>query len=76
MTSLHTDLLVPPVDQYDYALGVDPAWEDKKHNKLVWRGSTTGANLNIEHFRKWSQRPRLCRRACQTSSEVVQVRVD
>ncbi|TNY24830.1 hypothetical protein DMC30DRAFT_386415 [Rhodotorula diobovata] len=61
MTSLHTDLLVPPVDQYDYALGVDPAWEDKKHNKLVWRGSTTGANLNIEHFRKWSQRPRLCR---------------
>ncbi|BGP40488.1 Protein O-glucosyltransferase 2 [Rhodotorula kratochvilovae] len=61
MTSMHSDLLIPPIDQYDRPLGRDPVWEDKKHNKLVWRGTTTGADLNIEHMRKWSQRPRLCR---------------
>lgn len=66
-TPLHSDLLVPPIDQYDRPLGHDPTWEDKKHDKVVWRGSTTGAALDIEHMRKWSQRPRLCRCAFSRS---------
>ncbi|GAA5967932.1 hypothetical protein JCM11641_005812 [Rhodosporidiobolus odoratus] len=60
-TSMHSDLLIPPIDQYDRPQGNDPAWENKKYNMAVWRGTTTGADLNLEHMRKWSQRPRLCR---------------
>ncbi|GAA5999999.1 hypothetical protein JCM10207_006007 [Rhodosporidiobolus poonsookiae] len=60
-TSMHSDLLIPPIDQYDRRKGLDPEWERKKYNKVVWRGTTTGADLNLEHMRKWSQRPRLCR---------------
>ncbi|KAM0752829.1 hypothetical protein T439DRAFT_323438 [Meredithblackwellia eburnea MCA 4105] len=59
-TSIHADLPAPPIDQYDYPQGIDPPWEEKGVDKVVWRGSTTGADLNIPHMRKWSQRPRLC----------------
>ncbi|GJN90841.1 hypothetical protein Rhopal_003855-T1 [Rhodotorula paludigena] len=61
MTSMHSDLLTPPLDQYNRSLGHDPEWKDKKYDAVVWRGTTTGADLNLEHMRKWSQRPRLCR---------------
>lgn len=61
-TSLHSDMLISPVDQWDHTIQTDPAWEDKEHNKVVWRGTTTGADLTIDHMRKWSQRPRLCKR--------------
>ncbi|GAA6051318.1 hypothetical protein NBRC10513_000329 [Rhodotorula toruloides] len=67
-TSMHSDLLVPPIDQYDRPKGNDPAWEEKKYNKVIWRGTTTGADLNVEHHRKWSQRPRLCRFPFQSGS--------
>ncbi|TKA58044.1 hypothetical protein B0A53_00446 [Rhodotorula sp. CCFEE 5036] len=60
-TSLHSDMLISPVDQWDHTIQTDPAWEDKEHNKVVWRGTTTGADLTIDHMRKWSQRPRLCK---------------
>ncbi|GAA5887796.1 hypothetical protein JCM6882_000754 [Rhodosporidiobolus microsporus] len=66
-TSMHSDLLIPPIDQYDRRQGADPAWEDKK-DAVVWRGTTTGADLNMEHMRKWSQRPRLCRLPFQSGS--------
>lgn len=61
-TSLHSDMLISPVDQWDHTIQNDPAWEDKEHNKVIWRGTTTGADLTIDHMRKWSQRPRLCKR--------------
>ncbi|GAA5868209.1 hypothetical protein JCM3774_000601 [Rhodotorula dairenensis] len=60
-TSLHSDLLISPVDQWDHTIQNDPAWEEKEHNKVIWRGTTTGADLTIDHMRKWSQRPRLCK---------------
>ncbi|GAA5952384.1 hypothetical protein JCM3765_001956 [Sporobolomyces pararoseus] len=70
-TSLHSDWLIPPVDQYDYRLGEDPEWEDKLYDKVVWRGSTTGADLNVQHHRKWSQRVRLCRLPFETGSKTL-----
>jgi len=70
-TSLHSDFLIPPVDQYDYRLGEDPEWQDKLYDKVVWRGSTTGADLNIQHHRRWSQRVRLCRLPFETGSKTV-----
>ncbi|GAA5983978.1 hypothetical protein JCM10908_005999 [Rhodotorula pacifica] len=60
-SSLHSDLLISPVDQWDSTPHTDPKWEDKEHNKVIWRGTTTGADLIIDHMRKWSQRPRLCK---------------
>ncbi|SCZ88292.1 BZ3500_MvSof-1268-A1-R1_Chr2-1g04314 [Microbotryum saponariae] len=65
-TSMHSDLLVPPIDQYDRPVGNDPRWEEKKRDKIVWRGSTTGADLNLAWMRIYSQRPRLCRLPAQT----------
>ncbi|KAL8292275.1 hypothetical protein RQP46_001741 [Phenoliferia psychrophenolica] len=59
-TSMHSDFLVPPIDQYDIPIGDDPRWENKPLSQVVWRGSTTGANLDLPNMRKWSQRPRLC----------------
>ncbi|GAA5824169.1 hypothetical protein JCM10212_000269 [Sporobolomyces blumeae] len=70
-TSMHSDFLIPPVDQYDYRLGEDPEWEDKLFDKVVWRGSTTGADLNVEHARRWSQRVRLCRLPFETGSKTL-----
>ena len=61
-TPWHSDLLMPPIDQYNREVGPDPEWEHKKHDKMVWRGTTTGADLNNKHMRDWSQRMRLCRR--------------
>ncbi|KDE09242.1 hypothetical protein MVLG_00562 [Microbotryum lychnidis-dioicae p1A1 Lamole] len=65
-TSMHSDLLVPPIDQYDRPVGNDLRWEEKKRDKIVWRGSTTGADLNLAWMRDYSQRPRLCRLPTQT----------
>ncbi|GAA5880142.1 hypothetical protein JCM16303_001228 [Sporobolomyces ruberrimus] len=60
-STLNADLLLPALEQYERLVGPDPAWKDKKINKAVWRGSTTGSDLTIPHARKHSQRVRLAR---------------
>ncbi|KAL8292384.1 hypothetical protein RQP46_000996 [Phenoliferia psychrophenolica] len=72
-TSLHSDILVPPLEQYEREVGLDPIWKEKTQNKLVWRGSTTGSDLTIPHMRKFSQRPRLCRLHKQTGSIAIPI---
>ncbi|GAA5858013.1 hypothetical protein JCM1840_001002 [Sporobolomyces johnsonii] len=43
-TSVHADLLVPSISNDFYTeVGRDPTWEQKKHNKVLWRGENTGA---------------------------------
>lgn len=43
-TSMHSDLLVPSFSNDFYTeVGKDPTWEGKRHNKVLWRGETTGA---------------------------------
>lgn len=61
-STLNTDFLLPALEQYERPVGPDPQWKDKKYNKAVWRGSTTGSDLTIPHARKHSQRVRLARR--------------
>lgn len=59
-TNLHSDVLATPLEQYSPTyIGDDPEWEGKSINKLLWRGSTTGAEFakNVEW--KLSQRARL-----------------
>ncbi|KAK4049073.1 Protein O-glucosyltransferase 2 [Microbotryomycetes sp. JL201] len=60
-SSMHSDLLMPALEQWEMPVGPDPEWEDKTIDKLLWRGSTTGSDLTLAHMRKNSQRPRLCK---------------
>ncbi|GAA6041033.1 hypothetical protein JCM8097_004685 [Rhodosporidiobolus ruineniae] len=60
-TSLNSDLLLPPLEQYERPVGPDLPWAEKPYNKVVWRGSTTGSDLTQAIARKYSQRVRLAR---------------
>lgn len=59
--NLHSDLLVPPLEQYEREQGDLMAWEDKLSPKVVWRGGNTGADFSVPMERIWSQRSRLVR---------------
>ncbi|GAA5914455.1 hypothetical protein JCM6882_003023 [Rhodosporidiobolus microsporus] len=70
-TSVFSDLLLPPLEQYGDEVGPDPPWHEKKQNKLIWRGGTTGSDLTIAHARKYSQRVRLARLPHMTGKTTV-----
>lgn len=59
-TNIHSDVLVTPLEQYsDTYIGYDPDWNKKEFNKLMWRGSTTGAKFEVGEDWRASQRARL-----------------
>lgn len=59
-TNLHSDILATPLEQYSTAYKEqNVAWEDKPHNKLLWRGSTTGIEFTKDREWKESQRFRM-----------------
>jgi len=63
-TSLHADLLLPSVSGDFFAeIGRDPVWEQKKQNRVLWRGETTGAYHSKGSGWRQSQRARLVARA-------------
>ena len=69
-TSMHSDILATPLEQYsDSYIGYDPPWNQKQHNKMLWRGSTTGAEFR--HGEPWqlSQRARLATLANEHDGE-------
>jgi hypothetical protein len=58
-TSLHSDILLTPLEQFKDREPYDPEWELKPHNKAVWRGSTTGVWFDRGTWWRSSQRVRL-----------------
>ena len=58
-TPLNSDILSTPMEQFYNDVGRDPKWEDKRHNKIVWRGSTTGSWHGRNMLWRAAQRPRL-----------------
>lgn len=59
-TTTQNDVLVTPLEQFsDTYIGDDPPWAQKKLSKLLWRGSTTGAEFMKGINWKSSQRSRL-----------------
>lgn len=59
-SSTHADILAVPLEQYNTEHKVtDLAWADKPHNKLVWRGGTTGIWFDRSSYWRSSQRSRL-----------------
>ncbi|KAK4685681.1 hypothetical protein P7C73_g4466, partial [Tremellales sp. Uapishka_1] len=49
-TSINSDILITPLDQFRDPPGKDPKWEDKSSSKLVWRGSPTGISMMSENL--------------------------
>ncbi|ORY89461.1 hypothetical protein BCR35DRAFT_350444 [Leucosporidium creatinivorum] len=58
-TTMHSDMLLTPLEQYwDYEQW-DPVWEKKLYNRAVWRGTTTGVWFDRGTWWRSSQRVRL-----------------
>ncbi|GJN88899.1 hypothetical protein Rhopal_001870-T1 [Rhodotorula paludigena] len=60
-SSLNSDLLLPPLEQYERGVTNDVSWSDKTFDKALWRGTTTGGDLVAPLPRKFSQRIRLAK---------------
>ncbi|BGP40375.1 hypothetical protein JCM10449v2_004337 [Rhodotorula kratochvilovae] len=58
-TTMHSDMLLTPLEQYWDHEPWDPEWEKKTVNKAVWRGSTTGVWFDRGTWWRSSQRVRL-----------------
>ncbi|SCV72205.1 BQ2448_4899 [Microbotryum intermedium] len=58
-TTMHSDILLPPLEQYWDHEPWDPEWRKKLHNKVVWRGTTTGVWFDRTTWWRNSQRVRL-----------------
>ncbi|KAK8850347.1 hypothetical protein IAR55_004265 [Kwoniella newhampshirensis] len=69
-TKLHSDVLGVPVEQWiDTKHLTDISWEDKTEDRLMWRGSNTGAYHSTETPWRISHRTRLLKMANMASSE-------
>lgn len=58
-TTMHSDVLLTPLEQYWDHEPWDPEWDKKAHAKAVWRGSTTGVWFDRGTWWRSSQRVRL-----------------
>ncbi|BGP48317.1 hypothetical protein JCM10450v2_004189 [Rhodotorula kratochvilovae] len=69
-TSVHADLLLPAISSdYFTEVGRDPVWEQKKVNKVLWRGETTGSYHSKGSGWRQTQRARLVALANAKSGE-------
>lgn len=58
-TTLYSDVLLTPLEQYWDVEPWDPEWKDKPNNRAIWRGSTTGVWFDRTTWWRSSQRVRL-----------------
>lgn len=58
-TTLFSDITSTPLEQWGVEVENDQEWEDKNRNKILWRGSTTGASYNRGIVWRQAQRVRL-----------------
>ncbi|GJN90731.1 hypothetical protein Rhopal_003745-T1 [Rhodotorula paludigena] len=58
-TTMHSDILLTPLEQYWDQEPWDPEWEKKAHSQAVWRGSTTGVWFDRGTWWRSSQRVRI-----------------
>ncbi|SGY16116.1 BQ5605_C012g06764 [Microbotryum silenes-dioicae] len=58
-TTMHNDLLLPSLEQWEVPPGDDPSLAKKTNDKVVWRGTAFNLNLSDKTNREMSQRPRL-----------------
>lgn len=58
-TTLHSDILLTPLEQFNDIEAWDPPFADKPYNRAFWRGSTTGVWFDRTTRWRSSQRVRL-----------------
>lgn len=68
--TLYADILVTPLEQWGQDIGKDIPWDQKKHNTVLWRGSSTGSRYDRGTQWKSSQRVRLALLANSKSTSV------
>lgn len=56
---MHGDILSAPIDTFSAPTGKVTPWEKKAHNKVMWRGPTTGMYARRGSTWRTSQRSRL-----------------
>jgi hypothetical protein len=67
-TQIHSDILAVAPEMWKENIGNDPAWEDKKRDTLLWRGTTTGTRMNEDMpYWRYSQRLRMVEMTNQQS---------
>ncbi|EIW72778.1 hypothetical protein TREMEDRAFT_26330 [Tremella mesenterica DSM 1558] len=75
-TPLHSDILAVAMEAWTEDVDVDPPWEEKSDDRLLWRGSTTGIHFGPKTPWNISQRINLVSKGNQTTGmlEVFDVR--
>ncbi|QRV74770.1 glycosyltransferase family 90 protein [Ceratobasidium sp. AG-Ba] len=58
-TPLHSDIRTIPIEMWTEDVGIDPVWEDKPDDRVLWRGSNTGILFAPSQPWNLSQRARL-----------------
>lgn len=53
-TSINSDILITPLEQFSHELSVDRSWERKSDPRLLWRGSPTGISMMTKDV-NWRQ---------------------
>ncbi|OCF42296.1 hypothetical protein I317_03916 [Kwoniella heveanensis CBS 569] len=66
-TTLHADVLGVSMEAWTEDVGDDPAWEEKKDDRMLWRGKTTGIYFKNDVPWNISQRVNLVHQAAQIS---------
>ncbi|WVR05878.1 hypothetical protein IAU60_002904 [Kwoniella sp. DSM 27419] len=64
-TTLHADVLGVSMEAWTEDVGEDPSWEDKRDERLLWRGKTTGIYYKDDVPWNISQRINLVHRGAQ-----------
>ncbi|WVF70460.1 hypothetical protein IAT40_005250 [Kwoniella sp. CBS 6097] len=66
-TTLHADVLGVSMEAWTEDVGDDPVWEQKRDDRMLWRGKTTGIYFKNDVPWNISQRINLVHQGAQTS---------
>lgn len=58
-THLHADILTVAPEMWTEKVGIDPPWDEKEQDTLLWRGRNTGVHFSTDGRWNMSQRIRL-----------------
>lgn len=72
-TSLHSDILTVPTEDWVETVIEDPQWAQKPHKKLYWRGNNTGTFHSPDTWWNLTQRVRFISTAMDKFEEEVYV---
>ncbi|KAG8897908.1 Glycosyltransferase Family 90 domain containing protein [Tulasnella sp. 403] len=69
-TSLHSDILGIPTEDWEEDLVADPPWSNKAHSKIYWRGNNTGTFHGPDNWWNLTQRIRFVSSTTDKDTEI------